>query len=94
MNIEKMIKEKRGTIVDVRTPEEFRGGHVAGSVNIPLQELASRMAEVKSLKTPLILCCASGGRSGMAQQTLSRQGIDCCNAGSWMDVNYVQTQTT
>ncbi len=93
MNIGKIIKEKKGTIVDVRTPEEFRGGHVAGSVNIPLQELANRMDEVKSLKTPLVLCCASGGRSGMAQQALSKQGIDCCNAGSWMDVNYVQTQT-
>lgn len=94
MNIEKIIKEKKGTIVDVRTPEEFRGGHVADSVNIPLQELLNRLEEVKSLKTPLVLCCASGGRSGMAHQVLSKQGINCCNAGSWMDVNYVQTQTT
>jgi phage shock protein E len=45
MNIEKIIKEKQGTIVDVRTPQEFMGGNVAGSINIPVQELTSRMEE-------------------------------------------------
>jgi len=38
MSIEQIIKEKKGTIVDVRTPGEFMGGNVAGSVNLPLQE--------------------------------------------------------
>ena len=89
MNIEKMILDKTGTIVDVRTPEEFMGGHVAGSLNIPLQEIPDRMNELKSLKTPLILCCASGGRSGNAQRYLSQLGIECYNAGSWLDVNYI-----
>lgn len=92
MNIEKLIKEKKGTIVDVRTPEEFMGGHVAGSVNIPLQELGTRMNDVKALQAPLILCCASGGRSGMATQMLRQQGVECANAGSWLDVNYYCTQ--
>lgn len=92
MNMEKMIKENKGTIVDVRTPEEFQGGNVAGSVNIPVQQLTSRLEEVKQLKPPLILCCASGGRSGMAQQYLSQQGVECYNGGSWLDVNYHQSQ--
>lgn len=91
MTIEKIIKEKQGTIVDVRTPAEFMGGNVAGSVNIPLQELGYRMNEIKALKTPLVLCCASGGRSGMAHQMLSQQGVQCYNGGSWMSVNYLQT---
>lgn len=93
MNIEKIIKEKQGTIVDVRTPEEFMGGHVVGSINIPVQELGMRMEEVKALKTPLVLCCASGGRSGMAQGFLAQQGVECCNGGSWLDVNYYHSQT-
>lgn len=93
MNIEKIIKEKQGTIVDVRTTEEFRGGNAEGSMNIPLQEIESRMEELKALKQPLVLCCASGGRSGQATQFLMQQGIECCNAGSWLDVNYYQTQT-
>ena len=93
MTAEKIIKEKLGTIVDVRTPAEFSGGNVAGSINIPLQELGTRMDEVKALTQPLVLCCASGNRSGMATQMLSQQGIDCCNGGSWLDVNYYQSQT-
>jgi rhodanese-related sulfurtransferase len=93
MNIEQIIKEKQGTIVDVRTYEEFMGGSVNTAINIPLQELNDRMDELKSLKQPLVLCCASGGRSGMATQILSKQGIECVNGGSWLDVNYYQSQT-
>jgi rhodanese-related sulfurtransferase len=93
MNAENMIKEKQGTIVDVRTTEEFRAGNAKGSINIPLQEIERRMDELKSLKQPLVLCCASGGRSGQATQYLMQKGIECCNAGSWLDVNYYQTQT-
>lgn len=93
MNAEKIIKEKQGTIVDVRTPSEFMGGNVEGSINIPLQEIERRMDELKTLKQPLVLCCASGGRSGQATQFLSQQGIECSNGGSWLDVNYYQTQT-
>ena len=93
MNAEKIIKEKQGTIVDVRTPVEYMGGNVAGSINIPLQEIQQRFEEVKNLKQPLVLCCASGNRSGQATQFLSHQGIECVNGGSWLDVNYYQTQT-
>lgn len=92
MNIETIIAEKKGTIVDVRTPEEFMGGNVVGSVNIPLQEIQLRMDELKSLKQPLVLCCASGGRSGSAHRFLAQQGIECINGGSWMDVNYYQSK--
>lgn len=92
MTITSIIKEKQGSIVDVRTPAEFQGGHVAGSINIPLQELVQRLDEVKALKQPLILCCASGGRSGQAQGFLAQQGIDCVNGGSWLDVNYYIAQ--
>jgi len=93
MNIEKIIAEKQGTIVDVRSTEEFRGGCAEGSINIPLQEIESRMDELKNFKQPLVLCCASGGRSGQATQYLMQQGIECCNGGSWLDVNYYQSQT-
>ena len=93
MNIKKIIKEKKGTIVDVRTPAEFIGGNVAGSINIPLQEIEKRMDELKRLKQPLVLCCASGGRSGQAHGYLAHKGIECFNGGSWLDVNYVQSQT-
>jgi rhodanese-related sulfurtransferase len=92
MNIEQIISQGEGTIVDVRSVEEFRGGHVAGSVNIPLQELDRRINEIQHLKTPVILCCASGNRSGQAERYLQHQGIDCYNAGSWYDVNFMQSK--
>ncbi len=92
MNIDQIIQENKGTIVDVRTPEEFNGRHVAGAINIPLQEIIQRVEELKNLKTPLILCCASGNRSGQAHRYLSQQGIECYNGGSWLDVNYFKSQ--
>lgn len=91
MDIKKLIQSDSGTIVDVRSRAEFSGGNVAGSVNIPLQELEERMSELNSLQQPLLLCCASGGRSGMATQILSQQNIECYNAGGWLDVNYVKS---
>jgi phage shock protein E len=91
--VEKIIKEKKGTIVDVRSRGEFAGGHVVGAINIPLQEIVARMDEVKALKKPLVLCCASGNRSGQAHNYLVQTGIECYNGGSWLDVNYYQSQT-
>lgn len=75
------------TVLDVRTPGEFAGGHVANSVNIPLQEIPSRLGEIKELAGPLVVCCASGGRSGQATQFLKGNGVECENGGSWIDVN-------
>lgn len=91
MDIEKLITENLGTIVDVRTYEEFMGGNVAGSINIPLNEIPPRIEYLKALKAPLILCCASGGRSGQAHNYLSQFGIECYNGGSWLDVNYFKS---
>jgi len=75
------------TIIDVRTPGEFMGGHVAGSINIPLQEIPDRVEEIKTLSQPIVLCCASGNRSGQATYFLKQHGIDCSNGGSWLEVN-------
>ena len=75
------------TIIDVRTPAEFMGGHVHGSINIPLQEVPARVQEISEMKQPIILCCASGNRSGQATMFLRQHGIDCSNGGSWLDVN-------
>lgn len=74
-------------IIDVRTPEEFMGGHVAGSINIPLKEINNRLDEIKSMEGHLILCCASGGRSDMAANYLKSYGVDCENGGGWIEVN-------
>ena len=83
-----MIMENRDfTVVDVRTRAEFMGGHVAGSVNIPLQEIVEREEELKAIKKPIIFCCASGNRSGQATAFFKAKGLECENGGSWLDVN-------
>ncbi|MFY7668831.1 MAG: rhodanese-like domain-containing protein [Crocinitomicaceae bacterium] len=78
----------KGTVVDVRTRAEYSGGHVKGSVNIPLQEITSHIEEIKAMEQPIIFCCASGGRSGQATQYFKSLGVNCENGGSWLDVNY------
>ncbi len=93
MTMEKIIKENLGTIVDVRSYGEFMGGNVADSINIPLNEIPERIEELKVLKAPLILCCASGGRSAQAQHFLSQYGVECYNGGSWLDVNYYKSKS-
>ena len=90
--MEKIIAENLGTIVDVRTYGEFSGGNVAGSINIPLNEIPARIEELKAMKAPLVLCCASGMRSGQAQNYLSQNDIECYNGGSWLDVNYFKSK--
>ncbi|WP_222165820.1 rhodanese-like domain-containing protein [Edaphocola aurantiacus] len=81
------------TIVDVRTVEEYREGHAAGSINIPLHELTGRLDEIKAMEQPLLLCCAKGIRSGQAAAYLHQLGIDCANGGSWQAVqDYISKQ--
>jgi phage shock protein E len=92
MDLKELITQKGASIIDVRSPEEFMGGHVEGSVNIPLHDLNDRLDEIKQIGKPLVLCCASGNRSGMAANFLSQQGLECYNGGSWLDVNYYQSQ--
>lgn len=76
------------TIIDVRSYGEFMGGHVAGAKNIPLKDVPGHLEEFKSMDQPIILCCASGNRSGQATQFLKGNGIECENGGSWLEVNY------
>ncbi len=75
------------TIIDVRTHAEYQGGHVASSINIPIQEIPGRIDDIRKLRQPIILCCASGQRSAQAALFLQSHGIDCMNGGSWLDVN-------
>ena len=77
---------KGGIIIDVRTPGEYAGGHVKGSVNIPLASLQSQMSKLKKDK-PLITCCASGMRSGSAKSMLLSNGFaEVYNGGSWYNL--------
>lgn len=79
--------ERGAAIIDVRTAEEFRMGNIKQSINIPLDKVERELGRIKAMKTPLILCCASGARSGAASMLLQQNGIDCINGGDWMGLH-------
>lgn len=83
----KMI-EQGGTIIEVRTPAEFQSGHPKGAVNIPLQNIESKIKDIKKMKQPIIVCCASGMRSASAKAILEKHGIETHNAGPWHNLNF------
>ena len=72
-------------VIDVRTPEEFRAGHLAQASNIPLDEITTAVPrQVKDRNQILLLHCASGMRSGMAQKQLRSLGyLRVFNLGSF-----------
>lgn len=79
----KEIHAGGAVIVDVRTPEEFHSGHIAGAVNIPLDRVRGSISELKTSGAPVIVCCLSGTRSSAASGMLSKAGIETYNGGGW-----------
>jgi rhodanese-related sulfurtransferase len=62
-------------VLDVRTPEEFASGHVPGAVNIPYDQVVSRLAEIPKDKE-VVLYCRSGRRAGLAAVELEKAGYE------------------
>jgi len=67
-------QNKEAIIIDVRTPEEYRDGHIPGVTNIPLDELEQRMNEVPKDKK-VVLICRSGNRSAQGTKLLRNKGF-------------------
>ncbi len=77
-DIDQGVKEYGGTegavLLDVRTPQEYREGHIPGSKNVPLQEIGRVSAAAGGKDTPLFVYCHSGARSRQAVDALRRMG--------------------
>lgn len=72
------------TILDVRSKSEYTGGHIRGSINIPLDSLQHQLSRLKDKNKPIITCCASGMRSATAKSILKSRGYtNVYNGGSW-----------
>ena len=81
------LRKKDAVTIDVRKENEFLKGHYPETINIPLQEIKNRLSEIPR-DVPVILCCASGARSGLARRYLKRQGFkEIYNIGSWTNLN-------
>ena len=79
----KKLMGEGAIIVDVRTPSEFKSGHIPGSLNIPVDSIKSKPGDLKSKNKVVITCCRSGARSGMAKSILSSAGVETVNGGPW-----------
>ena len=79
---------KSGAVVlDVRSKEEFEGGHIRGAVNIPVDQLRNNFSRLKDKTKPIITCCASGMRSASAKGILKSKGYtNVHNAGAWQNL--------
>lgn len=64
---------KGNKLIDVRESHEFKEGHIAGAINIPLSQLSQRLGEIP-LDRQVYLYCRSGMRSKQAAKLLSRRG--------------------
>ena len=62
------------TLLDVRQPAEYQSGHIPGALLVPLPELTDHLDRIDQTK-PVVIYCASGGRSRVAAQLLSGQGF-------------------
>jgi phage shock protein E len=74
-------------VLDVRSPDEFADGAYPGALNIPVDQLLSRLADLGDTKRSIVVYCASGGRSSLASQMLKASGFtDVLNAGGLDDM--------
>ncbi|MBK5204074.1 MAG: rhodanese-like domain-containing protein [Polaromonas sp.] len=65
----------KNVVIDVRTPQEYAGGHIAGALNIDHAVIAQEISKANVAKDDtVILYCRSGNRSGIAQETLKKMG--------------------
>ena len=70
----RLWQNKEAIIIDVRTPGEYRDGHIPGVVNIPLDELEKRIGEIPKDKK-VVLICRTGNRSAQGTKLLRSKGF-------------------
>lgn len=76
-------------ILDVRSKGEYAGGHIKGSINIPVDQLSGNLNKLKDKNKVIITCCASGMRSASAKGILTSNGFtNVYNGGGWQSLKY------
>ena len=77
-DINQGVKEFSATdgavLLDVRTPDEYRQGHIPGRKNVPLQSIDKVTVMINNKATPIFVHCLSGARSRQAAAVLQQMG--------------------
>jgi rhodanese-related sulfurtransferase len=71
----KKLVDQGALLLDVRSEVEFKEQHIAGAINIPLDDLVLFIDELGSKKRPVVVYCQSGGRSKVAAELLRKHGF-------------------
>lgn len=78
MTPEQLAALREPVVLDVREDDEWRAGHIAGAVHIPMRQLRARVDELDA-EQPLVAVCRSGQRSGQVTRALNDHGFDATN---------------
>jgi phage shock protein E len=88
----KQLIKDGAIILDVRTANEFAGGHAKNAINISVDSLSNNLGKLKNKQQPIITCCASDTRSGIAKRILlAKDYKQVYNGGTWQRVNKMVT---
>lgn len=72
-----LMNKSNAIVLDVRSVNEFKEGHIVDAINIPFAELSKRLGELDTYrKLPIIVTCAIGQHSGMAGRQLTDAGFE------------------
>ena len=71
---QEVLNSDKPVLLDVRTPDEYRQGHIPGSKNIPLQSIDKVADMIDNKATPIFVHCLSGARSRQAAAVLQQMG--------------------
>ncbi|WML39817.1 rhodanese-like domain-containing protein [Neobacillus sp. OS1-2] len=74
-NLKTLLNDKNKQFVDVRTPGEFKGNHIRGFKNIPLQQLSMKADKELLKDKEVVVICQSGMRSQKASKMLKNLGF-------------------
>jgi rhodanese-related sulfurtransferase len=88
----RLINREKAVVIDVCSSEEYAGGHVAGSRNIPLDQLGSAKNLPSNKDLPLVVVCATGSRASRAAAQLAKLGHQNVHVlsggmGAWREAN-------
>ncbi len=89
-NVIKSIKEKKGTLLDVRSVMEFKENHIPGAINITLDTIEANINKIAEMQKPIVVYCLSGGRSAIATGILQQNGLqEVYNGGGIFSLNNI-----
>lgn len=71
-----LMNKSAAVVLDVRSANDFKAGHIVGAINIPLVDLTKRLTELENYRqSPVIVACALGQHAGMAGRQLTQAGF-------------------